>query len=245
VPFISFGPFAFIPLILVGAALDYFAFGGGGTCTLVLGCIGLLFYIYSIVLSVLTLKTEKKAQDRAYEILRNRYYVTEEELSAIYEASKEIPVFFSANMSFGVALLVELAKKTAASMPDADIEIIETHHIRKIDAPSGTAKLLFDEIKTVRPSAFAVNGRVGHAKREQNEIGIHSLRMGNVVGIHEVIVATPNQTITLKHEAHSRALFAEGALCAAEFLIDCGTGLYDMKSIVSGVAAKDTAMSAN
>jgi Zn-dependent membrane protease YugP len=85
VPFISFGPFAFIPLILVGAALDYFAFGGGGTCTLVLGCIGLLFYIYSIVLSVLTLKTEKKAQDRAYEILRNRYYVTEEELSALKE----------------------------------------------------------------------------------------------------------------------------------------------------------------
>ena len=85
VPFISFGPFAFIPLILVGAALDYFAFGGSGTCTLVLGCIGLLFYIYSIVLSVLTLKTEKKAQDRAYEILRNRYYVTEEELSALKE----------------------------------------------------------------------------------------------------------------------------------------------------------------
>ncbi len=85
VPFISFGPFAFIPLILVGAALDYFAFGGGGTCTLVLGCIGLLFYIYSIVLSVLTLKTEKKAQDRAYEILRKQYSITEEELSALKE----------------------------------------------------------------------------------------------------------------------------------------------------------------
>ena len=85
VPLISFGPFAFIPLILVGAALDYFAFGGGGTCTLVLGCIGLLFYIYSIVLSVLTLKTEKKAQNRAYEILQNRYNVTEEELSALKE----------------------------------------------------------------------------------------------------------------------------------------------------------------
>ena len=85
VPFISFGPFAFIPLVLVGAALDYFAFGGSGTCTLVLGAIGLLFYIYSLILSILTLKTEKKAQDRAYEILRNRYYVTEEELSALKE----------------------------------------------------------------------------------------------------------------------------------------------------------------
>ena len=85
VPLITFGPFAFIPLVLVGALIDYFVFSGSGTCTLVLGCIGLLFYIYSIVLSVLTLKTEKKAQDRAYEILRNRYYVTEEELSALKE----------------------------------------------------------------------------------------------------------------------------------------------------------------
>lgn len=158
---------------------------------------------------------------------------TEEELSAIYEAAKDIPVFFSANMSFGVALLLELAKKTAAAMPDADIEIIETHHTRKIDAPSGTAKLLFDAIKAVRPSAFAVNGRLGHAKREKNEIGIHSLRMGNVVGIHEVLVSTPSQTITLKHEAHSRALFAEGALVAAEFLCAKGAGLYSMKDLLN------------
>ena len=85
VPFISFGPFAFIPLVLVGAALDYFVFSGNGVCTLVLGVIGLLFYIYSIVLSVLTLKTEKKAQNRAYDILRKQYSITEEELSALKE----------------------------------------------------------------------------------------------------------------------------------------------------------------
>jgi Zn-dependent membrane protease YugP len=85
VPLITFGPFAFIPLVLVGAALDYFMFSGNGVCTLVLGVIGLLFYIYSIVLSVLTLKTEKKAQERAYDILRNRYNVTQEELSALKE----------------------------------------------------------------------------------------------------------------------------------------------------------------
>ena len=85
VPFISFGPFAFIPLVLVGAALDYFMFSGNGVCTLVLGVIGLLFYIYSIVLSVLTLKTEKKAQNRAYDILRKQYSITEEELSALKE----------------------------------------------------------------------------------------------------------------------------------------------------------------
>ena len=85
VPLISFGPFAFIPLVLVGALIDYFVFSGSGTCTLVLGCIGLLFYIYSVVLSILTLKTEKKAQNRAYDILRNRYNVTEAELSALKE----------------------------------------------------------------------------------------------------------------------------------------------------------------
>ena len=84
-PLVTFGPFAFIPLILVGVALDYFVFNGSGICTIVLGCIGLLFYVYSIVLSVLTLKTEKKAQEKAYEILRGRYNITEEELTALKE----------------------------------------------------------------------------------------------------------------------------------------------------------------
>ena len=85
VPFVTFGPFAFIPLTLIGGALDYFVFNGGGTCTLVLGAIGLLFYVYSVVLSVLTLKTEKKAQNRAYEILEKDYHITSEELSALKE----------------------------------------------------------------------------------------------------------------------------------------------------------------
>ncbi len=157
---------------------------------------------------------------------------TEEEISEIIEASKSIPVFFSANMSFGIAVLVELAKKTAAAFPDGEIEIIEKHHDRKLDAPSGTAKMLFDEIKEVRPDAVAKNGREGQAKRTPEEIGIHALRIGNVVGVHEVIVATQSQTITLCHEAHSRALFAEGALVAAEFLCGKPKGLYSMKNLI-------------
>ena len=92
----------------------------------------------------------------------------------------------------------------------------------------------------VRPSAYSKVGRSGQGKREFSEIGIHSVRMGNIVGVHEVIVGTNNQTITLKHEAHDRALFAEGALAAAEFILDCSSGLYDMKSIVSG-SSKETA----
>ena len=85
VPLVTFGPFAFIPLILIGGALDYFVFNGSGICTLVLGTIGLLFYVYSVVLSVLTLKTEKKAQSRAYEILQRDYHITDDELLALKE----------------------------------------------------------------------------------------------------------------------------------------------------------------
>ena len=158
---------------------------------------------------------------------------TEEEKELIQTAAAKIPVFLSANMSVGVALLVELAKKTAATLPDAEIEIVESHHDRKLDAPSGTALLIANALREVRGKVPFVCGRQGQAKRTKEEIGIHSLRMGNVVGIHEVIVATNNQTITLKHEAYSRALFAEGAIAAAEFLVGKPAGIYDMNSMLS------------
>jgi len=158
---------------------------------------------------------------------------TEEEKAAILAAATEVPLFFSANCSLGVALLIELAKKTAAAMPDAEIEIIEKHHDRKLDAPSGTALAIADAIREVRPEATVNCGRSGHGKRTPNEIGVHAIRMGNIVGEHEVMIGTNSQTITLKHEAHSRALFAEGALAAAAFLQGKPAGLYDMKSMIS------------
>ena len=157
---------------------------------------------------------------------------TPEEKAAVLAAAEKIPVFYSGNMSLGIALLIELAKTAAKTMPEAEIEIVEAHHNRKLDAPSGTALMIADAITQVRPEAYAHSGRTGQGKRDSKEIGIHSLRMGNVVGIHEVIVATENQTITLKHEAHNRALFAEGALAAAEFLCGKGAGLYTMNDIV-------------
>ena len=157
---------------------------------------------------------------------------TDEELALIEDAGKKIAVFHSANMSLGVALLCELAVKAAATMPDADIEIVETHHNRKLDAPSGTALMITNAIKAVREKAQFVFGREGMAKREKNEIGVHAVRRGNIVGIHEVLVSTDSQTITLKHEAHSRALFAEGAVSAAEFILGKPVGLYNMNSIV-------------
>ena len=158
---------------------------------------------------------------------------TADELALIEEAGKKIAVFHSANMSLGVALLCELAVKAAATMPDADIEIIETHHNRKLDAPSGTALMIENAIKSVREKAQFVFGREGMSKREKNEIGVHAVRRGNIVGIHEVLVSTDSQTITLKHEAHSRALFAEGAVSAAEFILGKPAGLYNMNSIVT------------
>ena len=158
---------------------------------------------------------------------------TDEELALIDEAAKTIPIFRSGNMSLGISLLIELAKTTAANMPDANIEIVETHHNRKLDAPSGTALMIADAIRSVRRTARYVLGRSGQGKREEDEIGIHAIRMGNVVGTHEVIIGTDSQTITLKHEAHSRALFAEGALAAAAYLCCKNAGMYNMQSMIS------------
>ena len=158
---------------------------------------------------------------------------TEEESALIHKAAKVVPIFHAANMSLGVALLIELAKITAKTFPDADIEIIEKHHNRKLDAPSGTALAIANALKTVREKAFFVFGRQGNAKRTEGEIGIHAIRMGNVIGEHEVIVGTDTQTITLKHEAHSRSLFAEGAVAAAEFLVKQPAGLYDMTHMIT------------
>ncbi|MBQ7091974.1 MAG: 4-hydroxy-tetrahydrodipicolinate reductase [Clostridia bacterium] len=159
---------------------------------------------------------------------------TEEERERIADAAKHIPVFYSGNMSMGIALLCDIAKQAAGMFPDADIEIVEVHHNRKADAPSGTAVMLADAIKERRPEAHTVCGRRGIAKRSPGDIGISSVRMGNIVGIHEVHISTGTETITLKHEAHSRALFAEGALRAAEFICGRSAGLYCMDDFVKG-----------
>ena len=157
---------------------------------------------------------------------------TKEEQALIDEAAKAVPVFLSANMSLGVALLADLAKKAAAVFPDADIEIVEKHHNQKLDVPSGTALLLARRIKEARPEAEFVIGRHENGKRTKAEIGIHSLRLGNEVGTHEIIIATGSETITLKHEAENRSLFAQGALAAAAFIAGKAPGMYDMRSII-------------
>ena len=157
---------------------------------------------------------------------------TPEERAIILEGAKTVPIFWAGNMSLGIAVLCRLAKQAAAAFPDADIEIMEVHHNRKVDAPSGTANMLFEAVKSVRPQANALCGRAGEGKRKPEDVGISSLRMGNVVGIHEVHIATNNQILTLRHEATNRAMFAEGAVDAARFMCGKAPGHYDMSHML-------------
>ena len=158
---------------------------------------------------------------------------TEEEMACIAKAAESIPVFKSANMSLGVALTARLVKEVASKFAGCEIEIIEKHHNRKVDAPSGTALMLADAAKEARPELHYNLGRSGNAKREPDEIGINAVRMGNIVGTHEVMFGTNNQTITITHEAHDRALFADGAVAAARFLAGKPAGLYNMDDLVA------------
>lgn len=158
---------------------------------------------------------------------------TPEEKALIYAASEEIPVFYAGNVSLGIAVLCRLVKEAVSFFPDADVEIVEVHHTRKVDAPSGTAHMLFNAVKEVRKDAVENCGRSGEGRRTKNEVGVHALRMGNVVGIHEVHITTANQSLVLKHESGSRAMLADGAVDAARFMVGKGKGLYDMESILN------------
>ena len=157
---------------------------------------------------------------------------TDEDKKKIYEAALEIPIFFCGNMSLGVTLFVSLAAKIAGIFPYADVEIIETHHNKKADAPSGTALMLADEILKARGGNGSVIAGRGCGVRQKGEIGISSVRIGNVVGVHEVRINTGYQSFTLKHEAHSRALFAIGAMHAIKFIVTRKAGLYSVKDFL-------------
>lgn len=158
---------------------------------------------------------------------------TDREKALIEDAARRIPVFYSGNMSLGIALLCSLTRQAVALFPEADVEIVEVHHNRKVDAPSGTAKMLFEAVKSVRPNAYEHDGRSGECKRTRDEVGISSLRMGNVVGIHEVHVCTPSQTITLRHEVATRNMLAEGGVEAARFMVGKPKGMYKMENLLA------------
>ena len=158
-----------------------------------------------------------------------------EQNQEIKEASKELPLFYSRNMSLGVNLLIELAKKAEAVLGDAfDVEIVEMHHNQKIDAPSGTALMIADAINQVRDDSmnYVYDRHSQRKKREKREIGLHSVRGGTIVGEHQVIFAGQSEVITLSHSAQSKELFAAGAVNAAVFMTGKGPGLYDMSHLI-------------
>ena len=159
---------------------------------------------------------------------------TEEETATIEEASGEIAVLKSGNMSLGVNLLTALTEKAAAMLPGFDIEIIEAHHSKKLDAPSGTAMMIAKAAEKGRGGGeFVYDRHERRAERPKDEIGISSVRGGTIVGEHKVIFAGENEVLSISHSAQSREIFAAGALSAAEFLSGKQSGYYSMADIFS------------
>lgn len=159
-----------------------------------------------------------------------------EQTEKIKKASDKIPIFFTFNMSVGINLIAALAKKAASILGDGfDIEIIEQHHNQKIDAPSGTAIMLANAVNSVFNDSlyYEYDRHSVRRKRPKNEIGIHSVRGGTIVGKHDVIFAGHDEVITISHEAQSKEVFAVGAVRAAKFLYGKNPGLYDMNSMMS------------
>lgn len=162
--------------------------------------------------------------------------LTDEQKEKLVKASESVPIFFSANMSLGVNLLIELAQKATKVLADQfDIEIIEKHHNQKIDAPSGTALAIADGINDALKTrkTYVYDRHAVRKKRTDEEIGIHSIRGGTIVGEHSVIFAGKDEIIELKHEAMSREIFAVGAVAAAKYLIGKPAKMYNMQDLVA------------
>jgi 4-hydroxy-tetrahydrodipicolinate reductase len=162
--------------------------------------------------------------------------LSQSQMKQLEAASKSIPVFFSANMSLGVNLLIDLVKKaTKVLEPNFDIEIVEKHHNQKIDAPSGTALAIADGINSVleQKQEYIYDRHSRRKKRSKTEIGIHAIRGGTIVGEHSVIFAGNDEIIEINHMAMSKEIFATGALRAAKFLYNKKPGFYNMNDLIA------------
>lgn len=158
---------------------------------------------------------------------------SEEQLKKITEAADRIPLIKATNTSVGVTVLNEIVAYAARLLQGFDIEIIEKHHNRKIDAPSGTANTLLEVINSNLDEKYdVVYGREGHSKRTKKEIGVHSIRGGNIIGEHSVIFAKNDEIIEIKHEALSRKIFSDGSVKAIGYLKDKKPGMYTMKDVL-------------
>ena len=162
---------------------------------------------------------------------------TEEELAAMKAAAARIPVFFSRNMSLGINLLISLCRRAAATLgADFDIEIIEKHHNKKLDAPSGTALMIADALcEGTEERPYVYDRHAERRQRARGEIGLHAVRGGTIVGEHEVMFCGKDEVITLSHSAASREVFATGALRAARFMAGKPAGFYNMDDVVNSL----------
>lgn len=157
----------------------------------------------------------------------------DEELEKIHQASKIIPIFHSSNMSLGVNVLVNLVKQASKMLDGFDIEIIEKHHNLKVDSPSGTAVMIANGIKDVLPDTEFIYGRHSRCdKRTTNEVGIHAIRGGTIVGEHTTIFAGHDEVVEIKHTAQSKDIFAKGSIKAAKFLVKQTPGYYNMNDML-------------
>ena len=157
----------------------------------------------------------------------------EDELNRIEDASKIIPIFHSSNMSLGVNVLVKLVKEAAKALNGFDIEIIEKHHNKKLDSPSGTAVMIANGVKEVLPDSEFIYGRHGRSdKRNTTEVGIHAIRGGTIVGEHTTIFAGHDEIVEIKHTAQSKDIFAQGSIAAAKFLVKQEPGYYNMNDML-------------
>ena len=157
----------------------------------------------------------------------------DEEMEKIHEAAKQIPVFLSFNMSLGVNILLKLVKEAAKNLANFDIEIIEKHHNKKVDSPSGTAVMIANAVKEIREQSEFIYGRhCRTGKRQQNEVGIHAVRGGTIVGEHSAIFAGNDEILEINHSARSKNVFAEGAIAAAKYLVNQESGFYNMDDML-------------
>jgi 4-hydroxy-tetrahydrodipicolinate reductase len=163
--------------------------------------------------------------------------LSEEQLSKVNEASKQVAILRSANMSLGINTLMKLltVATNILAKEGFDIEIVEKHHNQKLDAPSGTALALADTINEALENSYdyKFDRSKERAKRKTNEIGISAVRGGTIVGEHEIIFAGTDEVIEIKHTAYSRAIFAKGSIAAAHYLKDCKAGMYDMSDVLN------------
>ena len=183
---------------------------------------------------VATMKILEYAKENNVPIVIATTGLSEEEKQKIKEYSKTIPIFQSANMSYDINLMKKVVAEVAKNLNQTDIEIVETHHNRKIDSPSGTALLLADSINNALDNKkdYNFNRFQNREKRKKKEIGFSSIRGGNIVGEHTVIFFGENESFEITHKAYSRGVFAEGALKGAEYIVGKENGYYSMDDII-------------